>query len=1388
MHSVSESRQVQSASNASPDAKAGRAREVVDRLEQAIGRKSRLCRLNAPASRGGHLVDATRASDTEGPSEAVRRAVRRTASDWRTKLIDFGRRNPALYFKELKAGTLTLPTADHPALQALAAERAPLDLHAALEPGPDLTKRLSTIRGKAKENEEERGLSTLFVAIGMASWKAPEGEGSDPSAPMFMLPVAVKDTARGPQLLPNGELVANGVLLQAWEHEHNISVPEFDDEQSVEGDLTQAFAVLERAGRDLVGFRVNRNCYLSNFSFAKMAMYEDLKRYEELLVQNRLVRAMAGDVAAQRDIREAAGTVEREELDDIEPDDEVIVLEADEYQRQAIASLSTFDAEGVIDGPPGTGKSQTIANLIAALVASGKTVLFVAEKRAALDAVRNRLAAAQLDDLLLDLHGADARRKTVYDRLRQRDERSRLQPPAPPPSTGRRIKQLRRTLTAYYRAVNEPLAPSGESPKNLMARLARIKSEAHGRSLWYGPACKTLTPERHEEARARIDTAAQDHPIFRRDPATPWALAGFTEPEQAARAMQDVQETQALLERLRGGIAPLAACVGCTTLGRTEAAQILASAAAVVEVARVFPPAVLDLDVDDVALSLRATAGHPVQRFFAPLVSPRYRSVMKALRSVASAQSNAATLRSSIERLANVPENHRARALFALADAEIVRELSTVRSAVEERLRRIAAAVHIVFADRLAEVGDELARLADAGRLARRVPEVRSAEAWLRANDYGIVVDELLRTALPPPLWAEMADSAWLRSHLEEAKNADATLGAFSREKIEGALDEFRTLDEKLIHQARAVVRRSSSQAYIEARNQNPQQATVLRAELQKKRSQMPIRRLVRNAGDVITALCPCWMASPLSVSQLIDGRVLFDVVIFDEASQVMPEDAVPSIMRGKRTIVAGDQKQLPPTAFFAAGTLADDDDEPSEEAETSEIQAVSLEGIESILDAMIVYCNRQYLNVHYRSLDESLIRFSNHEFYNDRLVTFPGSGILEGGIRHVLVDAPSVDGEELSSSAEIRAVADLVMEHAENRPSETLGVIALGIKHARRLEAVIDERRRGRPDLGDFFEQGDVNRSFFVKNLERVQGDERDAVLISLGYAKNGAGRLRNRMGPLNYGGGERRLNVAVTRSKARMTVVSTFTEDDIDPARFSAPGAQKLCRFIEYARSGGTKLSDVETTDEEMNDFERDVFDTLSSLGLRLVPQVGTSNYRLDFGVLHPTIPNKYILAIECDGAPYHSSKTARDRDRLRQAHLEARGWRFHRIWSPDWHEQRAQEIERVMKAHAAATAGVAQPNSNASRRDEIPPVEDGVCKRSRRPTIAYARSINDVPEHQIQTVLDWIASDRVLRDDDELLREVMSALGFARRGRIIDERLTRSIKIWHSRRSPT
>ena len=576
------------------------------------------------------------------------------------------------------------------------------------------------------------------------------------------------------------------------------------------------------------------------------------------------------------------------------------------------------------------------------------------------------------------------------------------------------------------------------------------------------------------------------------------------------------------------------------------------------------------------------------------------------------------------------------------------------------------------------------------------------------------------------------------------------------------------------------MVRRGASDAYLRALNDRREQATIFKAELNKKSRNLPIRKLVEKAGDVLTALCPCWMASPLSVSQLLPGSSLFDAVIFDEASQIMPEDAVPAIIRAKRAIVAGDQKQLPPTSFFATGSHDPEDDEEEQE-ENPDLLQIPIDGMESILDVMLTFCSRQPLNVHYRSLDESLIRFSNHEFYYDRLITFPSAYDNGHGVKHTLVQSPTNDGEELSSSAEINKVVELVFEHAEEHPNETLGVIALGIKHARRIEAAISQRRQEHSDLDCFFARENVNQSFFVKNLERVQGDERDAIILSFGYAKDGSGNLLNRLGPINQNGGERRLNVAVTRAKTRMRVVSTFTESDMDPTRFSSKGAQILSRYLAYARSDGRHLDDIQATEVEMNEFERDVMDTLTGKGLRLVPQLGVSKYRLDFAVLHPTIPNKYVLAIECDGAPYHSSKTARDRDRLRQRYLENRGWQFHRIWSLDWHEQRAEEIERVFQSYAVAIAKVDLPAASEIFEAVSQPERTSRRERSTRPRIHQHTSVTEYRFSDIIKVLDWIASDGVLRSDDELIAAATRELGFSRRGRLIDERLRAVLMRW-------
>jgi very-short-patch-repair endonuclease len=522
-----------------------------------------------------------------------------------------------------------------------------------------------------------------------------------------------------------------------------------------------------------------------------------------------------------------------------------------------------------------------------------------------------------------------------------------------------------------------------------------------------------------------------------------------------------------------------------------------------------------------------------------------------------------------------------------------------------------------------------------------------------------------------------------------------------------------------------------------------------------------------------------------LSVSQLFgSGQKYFDVVIFDEASQVLPEDAVPAIMRAGQVVVAGDRHQLPPTSFFSDGGIEADESEMDDLPDTV--------GFESLLDLMsATSALHSDLQWHYRSRDEALIAFSNHHIYSDRLVTFPGPGGAPV-LQHVHVaQTPGRDIEEESSSAEVRRVVELVLEHARSRPAESLGVIALGIKHAIRIETAVDAALAEQSDANGYFDSQLAER-FFVKNLERVQGDERDAIILTIGYGKDRAGNLLNRLGPINNQGGERRLNVAITRARKRMTVVSSFGHHDMDPNRFHSPGAKLLRLYIQYAASEGRLLGDQGPSTEPLNAFECDVADALAARGLELVPQYGASCYRIDLVAKHPKRPGRFVLAIECDGASYHSAPTARDRDRLRQQHLEALGWRFHRIWSTDWFQRRSEEIDRTLRAYeeAVRSADRKDGEDNASRgaldssddRRRSPATWQGAApppiRRFPRPRLAPGNPITDYSIDQLTLLVRWIRSDGVLRTHDEIMAEMREELGFRRRGHRIEDAFREAI----------
>ncbi len=578
------------------------------------------------------------------------------------------------------------------------------------------------------------------------------------------------------------------------------------------------------------------------------------------------------------------------------------------------------------------------------------------------------------------------------------------------------------------------------------------------------------------------------------------------------------------------------------------------------------------------------------------------------------------------------------------------------------------------------------------------------AIGWVEYRDAVIELEELLglgsaaalraatdRAEDAPGIVRRRIYAAWL----EELYEAEPELRRFSRVDHEGARAQFRELDERYPFAARQRVRERVFERYPDPWGTPLQagQLGTLNGELSKRRKQMPVRRLIARIPNLLQTLKPCFLMSPIAVSQYLPAGPLasdhleFDVVIFDEASQVLPEDALPAIDRANQVIVVGDRLQLPPTTFFRTGLDNDDDWDDDDDDD-------SFRGRESILDVMVGQVGadfaERYLSVHYRSRSESLIRFSNHAFYDNRLLTFPGPDPADVAVRDVYLSNATYDrGRTRTNREEAERVTDIVFELMETHsPDESIGVVALSRPQADLIEALIEERRMLSRHLDYRFSEEGAER-FFVKNLENVQGDERDHMVLSVCYGPTPAGAVSNNFGPINREGGERRLNVAVTRARKSMTVVHSLRAEDISSDK---PGARQLRRYLEYVRDPERAFeSEVTGVGEPESPFEEAVLAALRQRGHRVDAQVGVSGYRIDLAIRSED-GERYDLGIECDGFPYHSSPTARDRDWLRQQVLEGLGWRIHRVWSTAW--VRDPETETVAIEEALQRARVHRP----------------------------------------------------------------------------------------------
>ena len=512
-------------------------------------------------------------------------------------------------------------------------------------------------------------------------------------------------------------------------------------------------------------------------------------------------------------------------------------------------------------------------------------------------------------------------------------------------------------------------------------------------------------------------------------------------------------------------------------------------------------------------------------------------------------------------------------------------------------------------------------------------------------------------------------DFAYFNALVNDAFNTYAPLRGFQRLSHEERIVRFRELDQKqLVYNRLRTMVSHHGKVKLDAAGG---QALVLKQEFEKKRRLRSIRRLIADAYDPIQRLKPVFMMSPLSVANYLPpGTIHFDLVIFDEASQIRPADAYGAILRGRQVVVVGDNKQLPPTSFF--DSVDDSDDEEASSSYESILGKFNSQGI-----------NNHVLRWHYRSAHEALIAVSNLEYYDNQLLLAPSPQITseELGLKyHKLDNSYYLPGASVNL-VEATAVAQAVIDHARKYPDVTLGVAVFSIKQAQAIRDELERLRKSDISTEPFFTEI-RDETFFIKNLENVQGDERDVIFISIGYGKTRDGKVSLNFGALNRDGGERRLNVLITRARLRCEIFTNLSADDLRLDDNQSRGLSILKRYLKFAESGQLDLP-IPNRREVDSIFEEVVASCLRDRGYTIDHQIGTAGFFVDLAVVDPEYPGTYLIGIECDGASYHSAASARDRDRLRQAILESKGWKIHRIWSTDWFRNPTVEISRTAEA---------------------------------------------------------------------------------------------------------
>jgi very-short-patch-repair endonuclease len=1235
---------------------------------------------------------------------------------------------------------------------------------------------------KAKTDMDEGGANTLFLALGFLNWKKTAEDPRSYRAPLILLPVKLnrKSALSGVTMVvhedePRFNLTLLELLRQDFEL--NISGLEGDLPEDASGiDVDGIWNHVRMAVKEIAGFEISTETAIGTFSFAKYLMWKDLTDRREQLTANLVVKHLIERGEENFGADSDSGYPDERELDAaIAPSELFTPLPADSSQLAAVVA-SSRGCNFVLDGPPGTGKSQTIANMIVHNLSIGKRVLFVAEKMAALDVVHRRLEENGLADFCLEVHSHKTSKIDILQQLdRAWNARGDLSREEWAGETGR-LRTLRDRLNHVCERLHARHS-NGMTAHQAISLVVRDHNSTTPRLSWASGTQHTA-----EELEAMRETA---HRLDLNFDAWSDAPKDFSIIEQTewSNGWQEAVLTAALLvpTRIEGLIAARDRLQESCRLDVSAASALemerLAAFVRVIltahrkdlgfafapdlteklEAARSFLELLKDYQTEEGKLSVRY--GAEVARnidpdqldaqwaeanqkfwFFANLAR---RKVAKQL-----AEKGAAASRPDVA--ADAPRMRRLKDLLFQMDelnpllggipgcagldskssmieeaigiaAMLQRQFPQLISTVDE-LVSLKAATHrlVVDANELLSPDGPIALVADGLEEALREfqeinarfseqcaitdrdalsldqlkaaseaitasePRLRSWCAWRRVRhaavhqNLGPLVARIEEGSLPKGSIESVFLTAYSKWFASQAIDGEPILRDFVAAEHMDCIEEFRNLDDQIaklsVEYTRTVLCGRLPAKEDVGRKDG---YGILKHELQKKRSHKPLRKLAGEMGDAFGCLAPCMLMSPLSIAQYLPAdQQLFDLVIFDEASQITPWDAVGSIARGRQVVIAGDPRQMPPSNFFQRGHAESEFDG-------------NVEGdLESILDECLsVGIPRHSLSWHYRSRHESLIAFSNHRYYGGNLITFPAAVTRATAVSWRRVNGVYAKGKARTNQAEAEAmVAEVVRRLTAPTSAEdgmSLGIITLNAEQQKLVEDLLDVARKKHPEIEPFFRE-ELSEPVVVKNLETVQGDERDVILLGIGYGPTelGAGTMSMNFGPLNRDGGERRLNVALTRSKQEMIVFTSFDPSMIDLNRTSARAVRDLKHFLEFAERGPRALAEAVhgSVGGYESPFEEAVASRLQEKGWEVVPQVGVSRFRIDLGIVHPSRSGDFLVGIECDGATYHSAATARDRDKVRAAILEGLGWTLLRIWSTDWFVDQEREIEQL------------------------------------------------------------------------------------------------------------